>query len=99
MYLLELSYVNPMPAHYYNQDKKELIFDESEEYGVDLEEKDGYIRDGFNISEEYFLSLVESIQLHAIVRDTHKEKVTTFLKKKYILELNTICVGNEQGLF
>ena len=36
LYLLGLSVVNPMPAHYYNRNTKEIIFDGSKNYGVDL---------------------------------------------------------------
>ena len=33
LYLLGLSVVNPMPAHYYNRNTKEIIFDGSKNYG------------------------------------------------------------------
>ncbi len=52
-YLLGLSLINPLPAHYYNEKTKELIFVEDVEYGVDLEKKEGFCRDGFNINPSY----------------------------------------------
>lgn len=52
-YLLGLSLINPLPAHYYNEKIKELIFVNEVEYGVDLEKKDGFSRDGFNIDLSY----------------------------------------------
>ena len=39
LYLLGLSLINPLPAHYYNENTKELIFVNGVEYGVDLELK------------------------------------------------------------
>ena len=53
LYLLGLSLINPLPAHYYNEKTKELIFVEGAEYGVDLEKKEGFYRDGFNIDPSY----------------------------------------------
>lgn len=52
-YLLGLSLINPLPAHYYNEKTKELIFVNEVEYGVDLEKKEGFCRDGFNINPSY----------------------------------------------
>ena len=52
-YLLGLSLINPLPAHYYNENTKELIFVDGVEYGVDLKKKEGYCRDGFNIDPTY----------------------------------------------
>ena len=57
LYLLDLEYINPMPAHYYNPSTKELIFDDSVSYGVDLPNKTGLHRDGFDIPEDYALNL------------------------------------------
>lgn len=53
LYLLGLSLINPLPAHYYNEKTKELIFVDGVEYGVDLEKKEGFCRDGFNIDPSY----------------------------------------------
>ena len=53
LYLLGLSLINPLPAHYYNEKTKELIFVEGAEYGVDLEKREGLCRDGFNIDPSY----------------------------------------------
>ncbi len=39
LYLLGLSLINPLPAHYYNEKNKDLIFVDGVEYGVDLEKK------------------------------------------------------------
>ena len=50
MYLLDLDFTNSMPAHYYNEDTKEVIFEESKLYGVDLPKKEGFHRDGFDIT-------------------------------------------------
>ncbi|WP_311481404.1 hypothetical protein [uncultured Anaerococcus sp.] len=52
-YLLGLSLINPLPAHYYNEKNKDLIFVDGVEYGVDLEKKEGFCRDGFNINPSY----------------------------------------------
>ncbi|WP_297812356.1 hypothetical protein [uncultured Finegoldia sp.] len=57
LYLLDLEYINPMPAHYYNHEAKEIIFDDSVSYGVDLPKKTGLHRDGFDIPEDYALNL------------------------------------------
>ena len=53
LYLLGLSLINPLPAHYYNEKTKELIFVDGVEYGADLEKKEGFCRDGFNIDPSY----------------------------------------------
>ena len=39
LYLLGLSLINPLPAHYYNEKTKELIFVDGVEYGADLEKR------------------------------------------------------------
>ncbi len=53
LYLLGLSLINPLPAHYYNEKTKELIFVDGVEYGAYLEKKEGFCRDGFNIDPSY----------------------------------------------
>ena len=49
LYLLDLDFINPMPAHYYNSNTKEIIFDDSALYGVDLSKKEDLYRNGFDI--------------------------------------------------
>ena len=53
LYLLGLSLINPLPAHYYNEKTRDIIFVDGVEYGADLEKKDGFSRDGFNIDPSY----------------------------------------------
>lgn len=66
MYLLDLDFINPMPAHYYNEDTKEVIFEESKLYGVDLPKKEGFHRDGFDITEDYILNTQKGVFLNYI---------------------------------
>ena len=55
-YLLDLMIFNPLPAHYYDEKSKEVIFDENILYAPDLEKREGYIRDGYYVDEDYILS-------------------------------------------
>lgn len=86
LYLLGLSVVNPMPAHYYNRNTKEIIFDGSKNYGVDLPEKDGFVRDGFNIPEDYTIHQREPFYMETEIDDKHKDKVIELIKKKFELK-------------
>lgn len=99
LYLLGFSYVNPMPAHYYNPNTKELIFDESKDYGIDLEGRQGYIRDGFNLNEEHIISLGENIYFFSEIKNVHEDKVTSIIKNNYSIEFSTSRISHGQGIF
>lgn len=98
-YLLGLDFVNPMPAHYYNLDTKEIIFDNSKEYGIDLEEKEGYIRDGFNLNEEYLINLGERLYLETSIRNVYKEEVISYLDNKFLIEYDCAVRINDTRKF
>lgn len=79
-YLLGLSLINPLPAHYYNEKSKELIFVEGAEYGVDLEKKEGFLRDGFNIDPYYTFEndIYFKIQIDKKYEDRVKRRIIEY---------------------
>lgn len=83
LYLLGLSVVNPMPAHYYHRSTKEIIFDSSKNYGVDLPEKDGFVRDGFDIPEDYTIHQKELFYMEMEIAVEHRDKVLELIQKKF----------------
>ncbi len=83
LYLLDLEYINPMPAHYYNPESKELIFDDSVLHGVDLPKKTGFHRDGFNILEDYALNLKAEDTFKLYLHKNHYELVRELLGSSF----------------
>nr|WP_157885506.1 hypothetical protein [Anaerococcus mediterraneensis] len=81
LYLLGLSLINPLPAHYYNKKTKELIFVEGAEYGVDLEKKEGFYRDGFNIDPSY--TLENDIYFEIQIDKKYKKQVENDIYKYF----------------
>lgn len=79
LYLLDLEYINPMPAHYYNPKTKEIIFDDSVSYGVDLPRKTGLHRDGFDIPEDYALNLNREDTFQLYLHESHYDLVKDIL--------------------
>lgn len=90
LYLLDLMIFNPLPAHYYDEKSKEVIFDENILYAPDLEKREGYIRDGYYVDEDYILS--RSIKPLAYIYTKNKEFALSYLKKNFDLtEKDSIC--------
>lgn len=83
LYLLRLSLGNPMPAHYYNPTTKEVIFDDSKEFGADLPKKANFIKDGFAISEDYTINLEEKFFIDCRVNSKYKEEVLQIVKEYF----------------
>lgn len=83
LYLLDLDFINPIPAHYYNPHIKEIIFDDAASYGVDLPKKDGLNRGGFNISEDYTLNLNKDIHFEVYLKMKYLDKVKTLLEGSF----------------
>lgn len=83
MHLLDLDFINPMPAHYYNRDTKEVTFEESKLYGVDLPKKEGLHRDGFNITEDYVLNLEGGVFFELYLCEEHKDIVKKIVSDKF----------------
>lgn len=83
MHLLDLDFINPMPAHYYNRDTKEVTFEESKLYGVDLPKKEGLHRDGFNITEDYVLNLEGGVFFELYICEEHKDIVKKIVSDKF----------------
>lgn len=86
-YLLGLSLINSLPAHYYNENTKELIFVDDVEYGVDLEKKEGFCRDGFNIDSSY--TFENKIYFEVQIDKKFEDKV-----RRWILEYYDFGPGN-----
>lgn len=108
LYLLDLEYINPMPAHYYNPKTKELIFDDSVSYGVDLPKKPSLHRDGFDIPEDYVLNLNQEGTFQLFLRENHCELVKDILgnsnpykieKSKHWPNSEEISYGSTKILF
>lgn len=83
LYLLDLDFINPIPAHYYNPQTKEITFDDAASYGVDLPKKDGLHRGGFNISEDYTLNLNRDIHFEVYLKMKNLDKVKTLLEGSF----------------
>lgn len=98
-YLLGFDFINPMPAHYYNPRTKAILFEDSVNYGVDLEEKEGWIRDGFNLSADYFISLGKPLKLWTEIKSDEKDKVVRFLKEDYKPEYGIATRRVDEGKF
>ena len=82
IYLLGLSLINPLPAHYYNENTKELIFVKDTEYGADLEKKDGFSRDGFNIDPTY--TFENEIYFEIRIDKKFKTKVDDLMREHFV---------------
>lgn len=80
-YLLGLSLINPLPAHYYNEKTKALIFVGDVEYGVDLEKKEGFCRDGFNIDPSY--TFENKIYFEVKIDKKYEDKVRLWILEFY----------------
>lgn len=83
LYLLDLDFINPMSAHYYNSITKELIFDDSALYGVDLPIKEGFYRDGFNITEEYMLNLTKDLHFEVYLYEKYIDIVKEIVSESF----------------
>ena len=81
LYLLGLSLINPLPAHYFNEKTKDLIFVVGAEYGVDLEKKEGYCRDGFNIDPSY--TFENDIYFEVQIDKKYEDKVERWIREYY----------------
>lgn len=68
-----------MHAHYYNPKTKEIIFDDSVSYGVDLPKKTGLHKDGFDIPEDYALDLNREDTFQLYLHENHYELVKDIL--------------------
>lgn len=82
-YLLDLMIFNPLAAHYYDEKSKEVIFDENVLYAPDLEKREGYIRDGYYIDEDYILSMPTKPLVYIYTKN--KELALNYLKKNFDL--------------
>lgn len=80
-YLLGLSLINPLPAHYYNENTKELIFVKDAEYGVDLEKREGFFREGFNIEPSY--TFENDINIEIRIDKKYEAKVDKLIRQYY----------------
>nr|WP_296155556.1 hypothetical protein [uncultured Peptoniphilus sp.] len=87
LYLLDLDFINPMPAHYYDVQKKQILFDSSALYGVDLPEKDGLERDGFSISEEYSFNLKKPTHFELYLYEKYIDDIKELLKDSFDIEI------------
>lgn len=83
LYLLDLDFINPMPAHYYNSNTKEIIFDDSALYGVDLPIREGFYRDGFNITEEYVLNLTKDLHFEVYLYEKYIDIVKEIVSESF----------------
>lgn len=95
-YLLDLMIFNPLPAHYYDEKSKEVIFDENVLYAPDLEKREGYIRDGYYVDEDYVLS--RPIKSPMYIYTKNKELVLNYLKKNFdLIEKNSIYIDYKKS--
>ncbi|MGF0096376.1 hypothetical protein ACQRC6_08040 [Peptoniphilus sp. SGI.035] len=101
LYLLDLEHINPMPAHYYNPKTKEIIFDDSVSYGVDLPKKTGLHRDGFDIPEDYALNLNREDTFKLYLHENHYELVKGILgnSNPYKSEKSKLWSNSEEVSF
>lgn len=83
LHLLDLMIFNPLPAHYYDEKSKELIFDENVLYAPDLEKREGYIRDGYYVDEDYIL--IRPITPLVYIYTKNKELILNYLNKNFDL--------------
>lgn len=83
LYLLDLMIFNPLPAHYYDEKSKGVIFDENILYAPDLEKREGYIRNGYYVDEDYILS--RTIKPLVCIYTKNKELILNYLKKNFDL--------------
>lgn len=82
LYLLGLSLINPLPAHYYNENTKEISFVEDVEYGVDLEKKEGLSREGFSIDPSY--TFLNQIYFEIRIDKKFKAKVKDLMREYFV---------------
>ncbi|WP_308653091.1 hypothetical protein [uncultured Anaerococcus sp.] len=80
LHLLGLSLINPLPAHYYNEKTKELIFVDGVDYVVDLEKKEGFCQNGFNIDPSYTFEndIYFEIQIDKKYQDRVKRRIMEY---------------------
>ena len=81
LYLLGLSLINPLPGHYYNENTKDLSFALEEEYGVDLEKKEGLSREGFSINPSY--TFLNEIYFEIRIDKKFKAKVDDLMREYF----------------
>lgn len=89
LYLLDLDFINPMPAHYYNSITKEVIFDDSALYGVDLPINEDLYRDGFNITEEYELNLKKDLYFEVYLYEKYIDIVKEIVSESFDITVET----------
>lgn len=82
-YLIGLSIGNPMPAHYYNPITKEVVFDDSKEFGVDLPKKENFVRDGFFMTEDYLINQDEKFFMSGSVNFKWKQEILQILEENF----------------
>ena len=83
LYLLDLMIFNPLRAHYYDERSKEVIFYENILYAPDLEKREGYIRDGYYVDEDYIL--IRPITPLVYIYTKNKELILNYLNKNFDL--------------
>lgn len=89
LYLLDLDFINPMPAHYYNLTTKEVIFDDSALYGVDLPINEDLHRDGFDITEEYILNLKKDLYFEVYLYEKYIDIVKEIVSESFDITVET----------
>lgn len=89
LYLLDLDFINPMPAHYYNSTTKEIIFDDSALYGVDLSKKGDLYRDGFDITEEYTLNLKKDLHFEVYLYEKYIDTVKEIVSQSFDMTVDS----------
>ena len=85
-----------MPAHYYNPKTKEIIFDDSVSYGVDLPKKDGFHRDGFDITGEYILNLKSNNAFRLYLNEKHSDLVKDLIGNIYPFKSRMVSWNAEE---
>ena len=89
LYLLDLDFINPMPAHYYNSTTKEVVFDDSALYGVDLPINEDLHRDGFDITEEYILNLKKDLHFEMYLYEKYIDIVKEIVSESFDITVET----------
>lgn len=89
LYLLDLDFINPMPAHYYNSTTKEIIFDDSALYGVDLSKKGDLYRDGFDITEECTLNLKKDLHFEVYLYEKYIDTVKEIVSQSFDMTVDS----------
>lgn len=97
LYLLDLMIFNPLPAHYYDEKSKEVTFIENVLYAPDLKKREGFIRDGYYVDEDYVLS--RPIKSPMYIYTKNKELVLNYLNKNFdIIEKNSNYIDYKKSV-